>query len=88
MHLAVAAISERFSQLFFGFRFDADRSNSIDCGEFLNLLDYLHSSGAVQGAKMGRENASATFRVLDGDGDGRLTRKVRILDGCDDGDDD
>ncbi len=27
---------------------------------------------------MGRENASATFRVLDGNGDGRLTRKVRI----------
>ena len=64
-------------------RFDSDRSNTIDLGEFLNLLDYLHSSGAVQGAKMGRENASAVFAALDGNRDGRLTRQVGIHDDVD-----
>jgi hypothetical protein len=68
-----------------GFRFDADRSNTIDCNEFINLLEYLHSSGAVRGGKMSRENALATFKVLDGNSDGRLTRQVKIAGDCDDG---
>jgi hypothetical protein len=31
-------------------RFDSDRSNTITCDKFLNLLDYLHSKGSVQGS--------------------------------------
>lgn len=54
-------------------RFDSDRSNTITCDKFLNLLDYLHSMGSVQGSKLGKENASAIFKVLDGNGDGRLS---------------
>lgn len=29
---------------------------------------------------MGRENAAAVFKVLDGNADGRLTRQVKFLD--------
>ncbi len=36
--------------------------------------------GSVQGNKLGKENASAVFSVLDGDGDGRLSRKVMTHD--------
>ena len=36
--------------------------------------------GSVQGSKLGKENASAVFKALDGNGDGRLSRQVRKLD--------
>ena len=36
--------------------------------------------GSVQGSKLGKENASAIFKVLDGNGDGRLSRQVMKRD--------
>jgi hypothetical protein len=36
--------------------------------------------GSVQGSKLGKENASAVFKALDGNGDGRLSRQVRNRD--------
>jgi hypothetical protein len=36
--------------------------------------------GSVQGSKLGKENASAVFKALDGNGDGRLSRQVRKRD--------